>query len=155
MKKTLSIIIGFIALSIFISIIKITFFKNNDENFYNQGWDAYEKKDYNSAIILFNKIDSKKYPDVLGPIADSYMEIGDYENAIQNFEKVYKSNTAINTENYPSILNNLGLCYMLVGKLKEARFFLEKSYNLGNKNSSTNLNKLDSLEIKQSKENAE
>ncbi|TWP25275.1 hypothetical protein ETU10_01180 [Apibacter muscae] len=146
--KKIQLIISFIALSFFVVIAKNTFFTDDNIKFYNQGLDAYKKGNYQAAITFFNWVNSEEYPNVLIPLADSYLMINDFENAIQNFEKVYKSNIAVNTENYPGILNNLGFCYMRIGNLKEARFFLEKSYNMGNSVSENNLQILDSLEYR-------
>ncbi|TWP30809.1 tetratricopeptide repeat protein [Apibacter muscae] len=153
MKKTTQVVLGFIALAFFIVIIKNTFFTDSNTQFYNKAWDAYEKQQYETAIIYFSYIDKDKYPEILMPLGSCYLRIGDYANAIQNLNEAYRRELGKKTGDYNKVLNTLGVCYLDIGNLKEARYFLEKALNEGNLNSTRNLQILDSLEREQTKKN--
>jgi len=153
MKKTLSIILGLFALAFLIVIIKNNFFTDSNTEFYDKAWNAYENRQYETAILYFNHIDEKKYPEILIPLGSCYFKIGDYNNAIHNLHKAYDKGLGKKTEDYNKILNTLGTSYLENGDLKNARYFLNKALNEGNKNSTRNLEILDSLEQDRSKRN--
>jgi|GEM_PF-895868 len=146
MKKTIQIIIGIIAFAFLIVIIKKNFFTDDNTQFYDKAWSAYENKQYETAIMYFNLIDKDKYPEILMPLGSSYLKIGNYNNAIQNLSKAYKIELGKKTDNYNKILNTLGVCYLEIKDLRQARFYLEKALNEGNQNSLRNIQILDSLE---------
>lgn len=146
MKKILQIIIGIIALGFIVVIVKNTLFTSADNRFYDDGWTAYEKGDFNTAIFYFEKIDKTKYPDVYVGLGSSYMNTQDFDNAIQNFQQAYKKYLGKGTEDYNKIRNSLGYCYLQVGDYKNARFYFEEAMKHGSTNSIRNIQIIDSLE---------
>ena len=72
-------------------------------------------------------------------LGSSYLEIGNYKNAIQNLSKAYKIELGKKTDNYNKILNTLGVCYLEIKDLRQARFYLEKALNEGNQSSLRNI----------------
>lgn len=148
MKKILQITIGIIALGFIVVIAKNTLFTSADEKWYNEGWNAHEKGDYNTAIFYFNRLDKTKYPDVYVGLGSSYMNTGDFKNAIQNFLEAYKKNIGKGTQDYNKIRNSLGYCYSQIRDYRNARVYFNEAKQLGNENSNINLQILDSLEQK-------
>lgn len=148
MKKILQITIGIIALGFIVVIAKNTLFTSADEKWYNEGWNAHEKGDYNTAIFYFNRLDKTKYPDVYVGLGSSYLNTGDFKNAIQNFLEAYKKNIGKGTQDYNKIRNSLGYCYLQIRDYRNARVYFNEAKQLGNENSNINLQILDSLEQK-------
>lgn len=151
MKKILQIIIGIIALGFIVVIVKNTLFTSADNRFYDDGWTAYEKGDFNTAIFYFEKIDKTKYPDVYVGLGSSYMNTEDFDNAIQNFQEAYKKNVGKGTEDYNKVRNSLGYCYLQIGDYKNARFYFQEAIKSGSSNSKKNIQIIDSLEPTQNK----
>lgn len=146
MKKIIQIIIGIIALGFIIVIAKNALFTDTSTQFYDDGWDAHEKKQYESAVFYFSKVDKTKYPDVVMALGSSYLELKDYRNAILNFQEAYKNKTAYSGGDFNKILNSLGYCYLQTGDLAKAKYFFQEAVKSGNSNSKKNLQILDSLE---------
>lgn len=151
MKKALQIIIGIIALGFIIVIAKNELFTDADTQFYNDGWDAHEKGQYELAVFYFNRIDKTKYPDVFMALGSSYLELKDYGNAVLNLQEAYKNKKAYNNEDFNKIINSLGYCYLQTRDLNKAKYFFQEAEKLGNPNSKRNLQILDSLNQKQNR----
>ncbi len=151
MKKIIQIIIGIIAIGFIVVIAKNALFTSADEKLYDQGWSAYEKGDYKTAIFYFDKVDKAKYPDVFVGLGSSYMNIEDFDNAIQNFQEAYKKNLGKGTEDYNKVRNSLGYCYLQIGDYKNARFYFQEAMKSGSSNSKKNIQIIDSLEPTQNK----
>ncbi|MFZ4930960.1 hypothetical protein [Chryseobacterium sp. Mn2064] len=149
MKKILQIILGVIALGFLIVIIKDNFFTDANTKSYNDGWDAYDKQQYEMAIFNFNHVDPTKKPDVLVGLGSSYLKIGDYRNAIQNLKKAYDIDYGKGTQDYEKVLISLGMSYLYSGDLEKGKQFLEKARQLGTSDLEINFKILDSLERKQ------
>ncbi len=148
MRKTFQIVIGIIALLAILAIIKNNYlFSFGDTERIDKGWDAYEKKDYSAAIAQFLAVDLNKNPDIIFPLADSYMEIGEPYNAIKYLEQAYK-NKSYRSEQQSQITNLLGIAFTKEKEYTKARIFLNESDKSGNPNSKINLQILDSLEHK-------
>ncbi|WP_241331099.1 tetratricopeptide repeat protein [Chryseobacterium arthrosphaerae] len=146
MKKTFLILIGIIALGFIIVIAKNAIFTDADTQFYDDGWTAHEKGQYELAAFYFSKVDKARYPDAPMGLGASYLELKNYDKAIVSFEEAYKNKKAYSSEDYSKILNSLGYCYLQTGNLKNAKFFLQEAEKSGNLNSKRNLQILDSLE---------
>ncbi|MBP2619650.1 tetratricopeptide repeat protein [Chryseobacterium jejuense] len=149
MKKILQIILGVIALGFLIVIIKDNFFTDSNTKSYHDGWDAYDKQQYEMAIFNFNHVDTSKKPDVLVGLGSSYLKIGDYRNAIQNLQKAYDIGYGIGTQDYEKVLISLGMSYLYSGDLGKGKQFLEKARQLGTSDLEINFKILDSLERNQ------
>ncbi|OBW40363.1 hypothetical protein AB670_03315 [Chryseobacterium sp. MOF25P] len=146
MKKYLLIGLGLIALLVIIAIIKNNYlFSFGDTERIDKGWSAYEKKDYSNAVVQFVAVDLNKNPDIIFPLADSYLEIGEPYNAIKYLEIAYK-NKNYSSEQQSQITNLLGIAYTNDKDYNKARIFLNESDKLGNQKSKKNLQILDSLE---------
>lgn len=146
MKKALQIIIGIIALGFMIVIAKNALFTSTDTQFYDDGWEAHGKGQYESAVFYFNKVDKTKYPDVVMGLGSSYLELKDYGNAILNFQEAYRNKKGYSSEDFNKILNSLGYCYLQTRDLAKAKYFFQEAEKLGNPNSKRNLKIIDSLE---------
>lgn len=151
MKKTLQIIIGFIALGFIVIIAKNALFTDANTQSYNNGWDAYDKQQYESAIFNFNHVDKTKKPDVLVGLGSSYLKIGDYRNAVQHLQEAYNIGYGKGTEDYNKVLISLGMSYLYLGDFEKARYYLNKAKQLGVPDIQTNFKILDSLEHNQNK----
>lgn len=151
MKKTASIIIGIIAALGIIAIAKNNYvFSFGDSERLDKGWKAYERKEYGFAITQFVTVDLKEHPEIVMPLANSYLEVGEPYNAIRYLEPAYK-NKNYSTDDHTKIINLLGIAYIEDKDYKKGRFFMEESRKLGNPYSERNLNILDSLERNQNK----
>ncbi|NIF07521.1 tetratricopeptide repeat protein [Chryseobacterium sp. Tr-659] len=148
-KKIIQIIIGVIALGFLIVIIKDNFFTDANTKSYNDGWDAYDKQQYEMAIFNFNHVDPVKKPDVLVGLGSSYLKIGDYKNAIQNLQKAYDIGYGKGTQDYEKVLISLGMSYSYSGDIQKGKQYLEKARQLGASNLDINFKILDSLEQNQ------
>lgn len=146
MKKIFLILIGIIALGFIIVIAKNAIFTDANAQFYDDGWTAHEKGQYELAAFYFSKVDKNKYPDIPMALGASYLELKDYDKAIINFEEAYKNKKAYSPEDFSKILNSLGYCYLETRNLKSAKYFLQEAEKSGNPNSKRNLQILDSLE---------
>ncbi|MDQ1097215.1 MULTISPECIES: tetratricopeptide repeat protein [Chryseobacterium] len=144
MKKVIQIIIGLIALGFLIVIIKNNFFISADTKSYEEGWDAYEKNQFEMAIFNFNHVDKNKHPDVWVGLGSAYLKTGDYNNAIQHLQKAYSLNYKKGTEDYSKLLVSLGMSYLYAGDPEKAKFYLEKARSLGY-DTSVNFKILDSV----------
>lgn len=151
MKVATQIIIGIIAVGLIIVIAKNSLFTDKSTQFYNDGWTAFEKKNYESSIFFFNHVDETKYPDVSMGLGASYLELKDYDNAILNLQKAYKNKQSYSSEDFNKILNSLGYCYLQTRELDKAQFFLEEGVKFGNPNSKRNIEIVDSLKQIQSR----
>ena len=151
MRKVLQIIIGLIALGFLIVIIKDNLFTDSDTKAYIDGWDAYEKQQYELAIFNFNHVNKSKKPDVLAVLGSAYLKVGDYTNAIQHFQKAYDIGYGKGTEDYNKILVSLGMSYLYSGDLKKARYYLMKAKQIETPEIQVNFKILDSLETIQNK----
>ncbi|MGN7866948.1 hypothetical protein [Chryseobacterium sp.] len=146
MKKLTIIIIGIIAVLGIVVIAKNNYvFSFGDRERLDKGWKAYEGRDYSFAITQFVSVDLKDHPEVVMPLADSYLEIGEAYNAIQYLEPAYHGKN-YSADERSKITNMLGIAYTKEKNYKKARLFLEESNKLGNPNSKRNLQILDSLE---------
>jgi len=148
MKKVLQIIVGLIALGFLIVIIKNNFFTSADTKSYEEGWDAYEKNQFEMAIFNFNHVDKNKHPDVWVGLGSAYLKTGDYTNAIQHLQKAYDLNYKKGTEDYNKLLVSLGMSYLYSGDIEKAKFYLEKARTLGY-DTSVNFKILDSIQHSQ------
>lgn len=144
MKKLFTIILGIIALGFLIIIVKNNFFTSADTKAHNEGWEAYEKQQYEMAIFNFNHVDKEKYPDVWVALGSSYLKIGDYANAIQHLKKAYDMEYKKGTEDYSKLLVSLGMSYAYSGDLEKGKYYLEMAKKAGY-NTSVNFRILDSL----------
>lgn len=151
MKKIVQIILGIIALGFLVVIIKDNFFTDSNTKSYNDGWEAYEKNQYEMAIFNFNHVDKTKNPDVLVGLGSSYSKIGDYNNAIQHLQKAYDIAYGKGTEDYNKVLVSLGMSYLYSGDLKKARYYLDEAKKIGTPDIQINFKILDSLEQVQNK----
>ncbi|NIF07520.1 tetratricopeptide repeat protein [Chryseobacterium sp. Tr-659] len=148
MKKILQIAIGIVALGLIIVIAKNALFTDGDTQFYNDGWAAHEKGQYELATFYFKRVNKTEYPDIPMALGSSYLELKDYGNAITNFQEAYKNRKLYSNEDFSKILNSLGYCYLQTGDLNNARYFLQEAEKSGNPNSKRNLQIVDSLEQK-------
>lgn len=139
------LIIAIIAILGIIAIIKNNYiFSFGDTERLDKGWNAYENKDYNIAISQFSIVDHDKYPEVILPLANSYLEINEVYNAIKYLEPAYKNKNSY--KDLPKITNMLGLAYIINKDYERARVILLESERLGNENSKSNLKILNSIE---------
>lgn len=151
MKNNLLIILGILSIIAIIAIIKNnSLFSFGDNERISEGWEAYENKNYSFAISQFTAVDLKKHRDVILPLADSYLQIGEPYNAIHYLEQAY-FDEAFTADERSKVTNMLGLAYIDEKEFKKARIILNESSELGNTNSAINLEILDSLEISQKK----
>lgn len=146
MKKILLIIVGIIAISSVVVIAKNSIFTDSDTQFYEDGWEAYDKKQYELAVFYFERLNKDKYPEAFMGLGSSYLELNDYHNAVLNFEKAVLNKDKYNSEDNGKIQNSLGYCYLQTKKFSKARQHLLEADKLGNPNSRRNLEILDSLE---------
>ncbi|WP_292008626.1 tetratricopeptide repeat protein [Chryseobacterium sp.] len=146
MKKTLQIILGLIALGFLIIIVKENFFTSAETKSYNEGWEAYEKQQYELAVFHLNHVNQEKYPDVSVALGSSYLKLGNYNEAITYLKKAYDKGYGKGSPDYDKILNSLGIAYMNVKEFSKARDLLQQADKLGNPMSKHNLQVLDSLE---------
>lgn len=137
------LIIAIIAILGIFAIIKNNYiFSFGDTERLDKGWNAYENKDYNIAISQFSIVDHDKHPEVILPLASSYLEINEVYNAIKYLEPAYKNKN----KDLPKITNMLGLAYIINKDYERARVILLESERLGNENSKSNLKILNSIE---------
>lgn len=149
MKKIIFItgIIGIIiAIIFFFSVIKYNFFTDGHTKLYQDGWTAYENKQYDLTIFYLNHVDKNKFPDIVALLGFSYFEKRDYQNAIINLQEAYDKNIGQKEGYNDKIANTLGIIYMEKGDFDKSEFYLKKAKELGNPHSSRNLRILDSLE---------
>ncbi|WP_370900670.1 hypothetical protein [Chryseobacterium gossypii] len=149
MKKIVQIFIGTVALGLIVVIAKNSLFTDANTQFYDDGWDAHGKKQYELAIFYFDRVDKNKYPEAFMALGSSYLELKDYNNAILNFEKASENKDKYSTEDNSKIQNSLGYCYLQTKNLSKAKYHLLEADKLGNPNSKRNLRILDSLETVQ------
>ncbi len=143
-------ILGIIAILGIVAIVENNYiFSFGDKERLDKGWNAYESKDYGFAISQFSTVDHNKHPEVILPLADSYLEINEVYNAIKYLEPAYSSKS--NHKDLSKITNMLGIAYIRNKDYKKARVMLLESERLGNENSKENLQILDSLEQAQKK----
>jgi len=150
MKKVLQIVIGLIALGFLVVIIKNNFFTSAEKETYNEGWEAYEKQQYQMAVFHFNHVDKKKYPEVLPVLGSSYLKLGDYNNAIQNLQEAYDLGYKKGTEDYNKLVVSLGMSYLYAGDLNKAKLYLEQAKKSGY-DTKVNFQILDSIKQNQLK----
>lgn len=134
-----------------IVIAKNALFTSTDTQFYDDGWEAHGKGQYESAIFNFNHVDKTKKPDVLVGLGSSYLKIGDYRNAVQHLQEAYDIGYGKGTQNYDKVLISLGMSYLYLGDFEKARYYLNKAKQLGVPDIQTNFKILDSLERNQNK----
>lgn len=146
--------ISFLAVAFFLSIVKEFFFINDEDKKYEQGWKSYEKKDCEDAIICFSSIDINKYPDVLLPLNACYIELEEYDKAIESLRKSL-DNKEYKLKNYGRILGFLGYSYLKKEDLQNARIYLELAVKNGDESSIKDLEFLDSLEQEQIRETSD
>lgn len=145
MKNIILFLLGIIAILGIVAIVKNNYiFSFGDKERLDKGWKAYESKDYGFAISQFSAVDYNKHPEVILPLADSYLEINEVYNAIKCLESAYSNKNSY--KDLPKITNMLGITYITNKDYKKARAMLLESDRLGNENSKTNLQILDSLE---------
>lgn len=108
MKKTITFIIGIIALGFFILIIKNNFFNESNDPFLEKGFQAYENKNYNEAILYFEKVDINKNKIISGYLGDSYLQIEEYVPAQKYLLKAYTEKTD-EPQYFKNTVNNLAL----------------------------------------------
>ena len=65
MKKIVQIIVLLIAIIILFALAKYTLFRDGNSKMYDEGWTAYENKQYDLAIFQLSHVDKNKYPDVV------------------------------------------------------------------------------------------
>jgi len=86
--------------------------------------EAYEKKDYKSAITHYEKLSKKDKSDIYFNLGDSYYKNDAYEKALESFEKVKDPTLEF------SKLHNMGNCYTHLEKLAEAIGAYEKALEI-------------------------
>ncbi|MDN3694505.1 hypothetical protein QWZ06_20670 [Chryseobacterium tructae] len=151
MKKTAAIIIGFIAALGILTISNTHYaFSFGDSERLDKGWKAYERKEYSFAIAQFVTVDLKEHPEIVIPLANSYLQVGEPYNAIRYLEPAYQ-NKNYSMDDHTKIINLLGRAYIEDKEYKKGRLFMEESRKLGNSYSERNFNILDSLERNQIK----
>lgn len=109
-------------------IKKIPFFSAHNFNlFYNLGVIAYKKRDFEKALIYFNKAleQDKIKPQVYYNLALTLQCINDYDNAIKNYNTFLK----IKPDDYDGLFN-IALIYNLKGDFESAIKFFEKCIKL-------------------------
>lgn len=146
MKKMIQIVVGIIALGLLVVIVKENFFTSEDSKSYRSGWEAYENKQPELAIFNFNHVDKEKHPDVLLGLGSSYLNIGDYGNAVQHLQEAYNKNYGKGTLNYDKLLIALGMSYLYKGDIEKAKVFLKEARQNGKINTKINFQILDSIE---------
>ncbi len=150
MKRKIILITGIIGIIIsiifFIAIIKYNFFTDGQTKLYEDGWTAYENKQYDLTIFYLNKVEKRKYPDIVAPLGFSYFEKKDYQNTIVNLQEAYDMKIGEKEGYYDKIANTLGISYLEKGDYDKSEFYLKKAKELGSPFSSRNLQILDSLQ---------
>ncbi|WP_295813086.1 hypothetical protein [uncultured Apibacter sp.] len=147
MKKIIQIFLGIIAILGIIVIAKNNYiFSNPNQERLDKGWIAYQNNDYNYAIKQFILLNYSEYPEIILPLSDSYIQIGEYDNAIRNLKNAYNEKIYKNQNELSKLVNLLGIAYSKNNDLKQARFYFLEAKKLGNQNSLRNIQILDSLE---------
>ncbi|WP_295813102.1 hypothetical protein [uncultured Apibacter sp.] len=144
--KKIYLFISFLAIPVFIGMVKLFLFTDSNEENFTKGIKAFDTENYNAAIIYFNWVDKKKYPEVIHYLGDSYLKIGDVSNCIQLLQEVYDKKSVNNMNELSKLVNLLGIAYSKNNDLKQARFYFLEAKKLGNQNSLRNIQILDSLE---------
>ncbi|WP_407405559.1 tetratricopeptide repeat protein [Chryseobacterium sp.] len=155
MKRKIILITGIIGIIIaiifFIAIIKNIFFTDGQTKLYEDGWTAYENKQYDLTIFYLNKVEKNKYPDIVAPLGFSYFEKKDFQNTISNLKEAYDKKIGEKEGYYDKIANTLGISYLEKGDYDKSELYLKKAQELGNENALRNLQILDSLQQSQQK----
>ena len=126
-------------------LIKYNFFTDEQTKLYQDGWTAYENKQYDLTIFYLNHVDKNKFPDIAAPLGFSYFEKKDFQNTIINLQEAYDKKIGKKEGYYDKVANTLGIGYMEKGDFDKSEFYLNKAKELGNPYSSRNLQILDSL----------
>lgn len=98
---------------------------NNVEDIPNLGFDAYESKNFNEAILHFRnalEIDTNNVT-IRFFLALAFFESGDYKNAIFEFLYILDSKSAIYSDQAEW---ELALCYLEIGEKAKAKILLNK-----------------------------
>lgn len=151
MKKIFKITISLLACIVLFAIAKFSLFRDADINFYEEGWTAYENKQYDLTIFYLDKVEKNKYPNIVAPLGFSYFEKKDYQNTISNLQEAYDKKIGEKEGYYDKVANTLGISYMEKGDYDKSELYLKKAQELGNENALRNLQILDSLQQSQQK----
>ena len=146
MKKIVQIIVLLIAIIILFALAKYTLFRDGNSKMYDEGWTAYENKQYDLAIFQLSHVDKNKYPDIVAPLGFSYFEKKDYQNALENLQYAYDKKIGLKEGYLDKITNTLGIIYMERKDFKKSRFYLKEAMKHGSSNSIRNIQIIDSIE---------
>lgn len=123
----------------------ITFLTSEETKNFKDGWDSFEKKQYDLTIFYLKKVDENNYPDINAPLGFSYLEKRDYKNAILNLSAAYNEKVGLNEGYFNKVTNSLGICYMETTLYDRAKIYFEESKEDGNSYAAKNLILVDSL----------
>ncbi|MEW6680738.1 MAG: DUF2723 domain-containing protein [bacterium] len=103
--------------------------------YYQKALEYSEKRKYKEAILMFKKVE-EIYPqfvdaEFLANRAQSYYFLGDYNNAVYEFQK----SLLLHPDN-PSAHNTLGICYYYLGNIEKALFHLKEALRIDPNNQS-------------------
>ncbi len=92
----------------------------SDDNILNLGYNYYEKGDYETAINYFNKalLNDPNNLEVKQYLGLSYMNINDYNKAIEEFKYILDKKPNLFTEDSSWYL---ALCYLKINNISEAK----------------------------------
>jgi tetratricopeptide (TPR) repeat protein len=95
-----------------------------------EGWQLWRKRDLRAALVKFEASVAKDPKDdhALNGLGWSYLQTGQYEKAVDAFQRGRKIN-----ENNGGILNGLGQAFQALGRTKDARDLLVESVERINK----------------------
>jgi tetratricopeptide (TPR) repeat protein len=138
MKKTITIIIGIISLGFFIVIVKNNFFDQSNNSDIEKAFDAYDKKNYNEAILYFQKVDIQENKIITSYLGDAHLQVGEYVPANKYLLKAYQQKTD-EPQYFNNTVNNLALSYLALKDTLNALKYFKEGAELGNPSSIKNL----------------
>lgn len=144
MKKTITLIIGIIALGFFIVIIKNNFFDEPNDPYLEKGFNAYDNKNYNEAILYFEKVDIQENKIITGYLGDAYLQVEEYVPAQKYLLKAYHEKTD-ERQYFKNTVNNLALSYLALKDTVNALKYFKEGMDLNNPSSKQNYELLQSI----------
>jgi len=97
---------------------------NNSNQLMNNAFQLYEQKQFNEAIVIFNKFESNTLSQFF--LGISYIEINQYQNASIAFSEILNDNNNLFTEDSRWYL---GLCYLKLDNTQKAKELFNKIVN--------------------------
>lgn len=140
MKSRIVLIVSFLFLFVFVTSVYFFFTSDDDgmEYIEEKGWEAYDRKEYTEAIILFSKLNLDKHNEALLGLADSYFVTGKVEEALPLFLRFYAIIDNHNP-NYSLVVNKIGISYADLKDWENARIYFNKAKNAGHPDAAKNL----------------